>query len=155
MMNPSTADASQDDATVRSCVRLAKGLGFGGITVCNLFAWRSTNPKELPQDVADAIGIENDAWLEMMAIQADTIVAAWGALAGEKGPRHDRILRVTELLTRHHPINAFTMTKHGFPSHPLYLKTGTTLATWKPKLTICDITARKISRQLEEMVFGP
>ena len=33
MLNPSTADARNDDATIRSCVRLASGLGYGSIEV--------------------------------------------------------------------------------------------------------------------------
>jgi hypothetical protein len=40
MLNPSTADADIDDATIRSCIRLAKGLGYGSFEVVNLFASR-------------------------------------------------------------------------------------------------------------------
>jgi hypothetical protein len=40
MLNPSTADADIDDATIRSCIRLAKGLGYGSFEVVNLFAFR-------------------------------------------------------------------------------------------------------------------
>jgi len=39
-LNPSTADADSDDATIRSCIRLAKGLGYGSFEVVNLFAFR-------------------------------------------------------------------------------------------------------------------
>jgi hypothetical protein len=47
MMNPSTADAFNDDATIRKCVGFAKAWGFGRIRVVNLFALRSREPLDL------------------------------------------------------------------------------------------------------------
>jgi hypothetical protein len=47
MLNPSTADAKQDDATIRSCVRLLSSIGYGSFEVVNVFAHRATDPKEL------------------------------------------------------------------------------------------------------------
>ncbi len=42
MLNPSTADAEVDDATIRSCVRLAKENGHGSLEVVNLLGVRPT-----------------------------------------------------------------------------------------------------------------
>ena len=47
MLNPSTADHTTNDATIRTLLRLAPAWGFGGFRVCNLFALRATSPKEL------------------------------------------------------------------------------------------------------------
>ena len=44
MVNPSTADATQDDRTITRCVKYANGMGFGKLVVANLFAVRSSDP---------------------------------------------------------------------------------------------------------------
>src|ERR1700733_5671680 len=59
MLNPSIADASVDDPTIKRCISLANARGFGSIEVVNLFAWRATNPNDL-HDIPDPVGIEND-----------------------------------------------------------------------------------------------
>jgi hypothetical protein len=47
MLNPSTADHEVDDPTITRCVERAKRLGFGGLVVTNLFAFRATYPVDL------------------------------------------------------------------------------------------------------------
>ena len=42
MLNPSTADELENDATIERCERRARHNGYGGLVVCNLFAWRAT-----------------------------------------------------------------------------------------------------------------
>jgi hypothetical protein len=153
MMNPSTADASKDDPTIRRCVGLAKELGYGSILVGNLFAWRSTDPKAVPHSMAEAVGPENDAWLELLALQAKDVVAAWGALVGTRGIRHTRIEQVESLIRPRHPVHAFELTNGGHPRHPLYMKRGTGLRPWLTQLTACDLTARKIAEDIERDMF--
>ena len=55
-LNPSTADATNDDPTIRRCVRFATDWGFGGLVMVNLFAYRATDPDTaLPKAAADGV----------------------------------------------------------------------------------------------------
>jgi len=126
MLNPSTADARQDDATIRSCVRLLVGLGYGSMEVVNLFAFRATDPDELPY-VADAVGPNNDDAIERAIGRCDVAICAWGA----HGMALNRASVVKGLLRSHRPaVFCLGKTKTGAPKHPLYLKSGTPLETY-------------------------
>jgi hypothetical protein len=57
-LNPSTADETEDDPTIRRCIRFAKDWGYGGILMMNAYAYRSTAPRGLKQ-VTDPIGPRN------------------------------------------------------------------------------------------------
>ena len=125
MLNPSTADGTQDDPTIRRCVGFAKTWGFGHLLVGNMFAYRSTDPKALRAlTVDEATGPENDAHLEHMASIAHKIVCAWGAPGGTRFPAP----------LRKHADKLFClgMTKLGFPRHPLRLRGDTPLQRFRP-----------------------
>lgn len=117
MLNPSTADEHVDDPTVRRCIRFAQLWGYNTVTVCNLFALRSTDPKLL-YDHPDPVGRDNDAWIIERAIQADTIVAAWGT----HGRLLDRGRDVAWILAAFGDVQCLGKTTEGFPKHPLYLE---------------------------------
>jgi len=119
MLNPSTADAQTDDRTIRRCIGLARGWGYGGICVVNLFAFRATNPANLPADRDQAIGPDNDRHIARAATAA-TVICAWGVRGGQFG-RDQQVLR---LLAAAGCAGVLTlgMTKAGHPRHPLYVK---------------------------------
>jgi hypothetical protein len=119
-LNPSTADATADDPTIRRCVGFAKAWGFGGVSVVNLFAFRATDPRELKRAV-DPTGPKNDAHLFAAAAEAVKVVAAWGVHGSHRG----RDEEVIELL-RKSGIRATCLqrTAAGHPRHPLYTKGG-------------------------------
>lgn len=126
MLNPSTADASIDDPTIRRCKGFAERMGFGGIEVVNLYAFRSKSPAELKQRRYPD-GPEN--WATLRAVFKHTrgqVVAAWGTHA-----QPNRALDVRWLaLECARPLYTLRRTKEGCPAHPLYLPGDCVLREW-------------------------
>jgi hypothetical protein len=116
-LNPSTADETQDDPTVRRCIRYAKDWGYGGLVMTNAFAYRATDPREMIAE-ADPVGPENDRYLAELAKDAGIVVAAWGI----HGAHMNREGAVRELIPYAHHLG---LTKAGNPKHPLYLRADT------------------------------
>lgn len=128
MLNPSTADAEVDDATIRSCIRLAKGLGYGSFEVVNLFAFRATDPEELVK-ADNAVGPRNDPLIEAAVARCDMVVCAWGAHAMTNAGQ--RASAVRQMIRSQRPaVFCLGKTKAGAPKHPLYIKSGTPLETY-------------------------
>lgn len=125
MLNPSTADAEQDDPTIRRCIGFAKSWGGGNLIVGNLFALRSTDPRAL-LTASDPVGPANDNYLREIALQSDILVAAWGAhsLAIARGKAVSKILPGK--------LHCLGTTKQGHPRHPLYVPASTELFKWPP-----------------------
>jgi hypothetical protein len=111
MLNPSTADATKDDPTIRRVISFAKSWGYGGVYVGNLFAFRSTDPKALKY-VTDPTGEDNIQHIQAMVGLVDKIIYAWGN--NQKEPKW-----LSELVPTPYCID---ISKKGVPKHPLYLK---------------------------------
>lgn len=125
MLNPSTADASVDDPTIRRCMGFARAWGCDGIVVVNLYAFRATQPSDLWIQ-SDPVGRENDNWLIGVAHEAEEIVCAWGVNA-----RPERVAEVTAILmTACGRLRCLGATKSGAPRHPLYVRADQELVDW-------------------------
>lgn len=122
-LNPSSADETEDDATIRRCIGFAKRWGFGAILVGNLFAIRSKDPAVL-YEAKDPIGPENDVHLAKMAQEASLIVAAWG----NNGGYRNRSEEVSALFTQ---MKCLGINKTGEPKHPLYVASDQALMDFK------------------------
>lgn len=119
MLNPSTADSSIDDPTIRRCIGFARAWDYERLEVGNLFAWRATDPDEL-DSADDPVGPDNDRHLAELAAGAALVVAAWGAaaIANRRG-RAAAVCKLFEDLGR--PLHYLTLTvKDAAPGHPLY-----------------------------------
>jgi len=128
MLNPSTADEYRNDPTVTRCINFAKYWGFGRLEVCNIFAYRATDPKELYNLSPEAaIGPENNVRITKAVIRADRVVCAWGNHGELYGRGDEVILEIRDLDT--YPL-AFKITQKGQPIHPLYQKADAELITW-------------------------
>lgn len=118
MLNPSTADADLDDATIRKCIAFTKLWHRGSIEVANLYAYRTKSPAELKK--AQYPNGHNDRVLAMLfeTYQAgDLVIAAWGAHAQ---PNRAKDVQVDALLAGV-PLYHLGLNKDGSPKHPLYL----------------------------------
>lgn len=120
MLNPSTADGEQDDPTIRRCIGFAKAWGYGGLYVCNLFAYRATNPKELLK-VDNPFGDKNIWCTKKLADRVDKVICAWGnrpiLKKVLKGQSEMDLVRFAQ-----GKLYAIDFAKDGTPKHPLYLK---------------------------------
>lgn len=129
MLNPSTADAEQDDATIRRCIRFAKDHGYDALEVVNLYAYRATKPADL-RKAGYPVGPENDAHIEQVAREAEAVCVAWGA--NVDGLERPQI--VLPLLRRvGTPIMCLEITRSGYPSHPLMLPSASRLMPFTPE----------------------
>ena len=124
-LNPSTANETADDPTIRRCIGFARAWGYGRLVMTNLFACRSTDPKGLLA-VADPVGPENDDVLELAAGYGG-VLAAWGAHPIAKA-RAAEVLR----LLGWREIECLGLTKGGAPRHPLYVPAATTPVVYAP-----------------------
>jgi hypothetical protein len=117
MLNPSTANEVKDDPTIRRCMGFAETWGYGILTVCNLFAYVTSDPDVL-RSVDDTVGRDNDAYIACCALRAQLVICAWGAFDEARG-RDDQVL---DLLSRN-MVDAWCLglTKDGYPLHPLYV----------------------------------
>ena len=117
MLNPSTADESNDDPTIRRCIDFARGLGYGGLYAVNLYAWRARDPRELGKPPhGSKIGPENNSFIRNCVAGCDLTVVGWGALKNR--PQCARAELVSSWLENP---KALGLTKDGHPRHPLTL----------------------------------
>ncbi len=115
-LNPSTADETNDDPTIRRCIGFAKSWGYGGIYMLNIFAFRATDPANLKK-AALPVGYNNNFYLTERVRESGVAIACWGV----HGAYESRGVKVIELLGRGN-LFCLGLTRDGHPKHPLYLK---------------------------------
>lgn len=118
-LNPSTADETADDPTIRRCVGFARSWACGGLVMLNLFAVRATDPRVMLAHAAP-VGPENDAAIRRHTGREGVLVlCAWGAHGTHQG-RGAEVL--ADLLRARRWPYALGTTAGGQPRHPLYLR---------------------------------
>lgn len=114
-LNPSTANATNDDPTIRRVKTIAKNLGYGGVYMMNCWTYITTDPKELKHnEVSDEW---NNDLITVTASKCQDVIFAWGnfQVVREKG-------RDSELKEMFPHAKALHINKNGSPKHPLYCK---------------------------------
>lgn len=119
-LNPSTADETEDDPTIRRCLGFARAWDKGGLLMLNLYAYRATRPADMKAAAkrgTDIIGGQRN-WVDALkgytqSHNCDLVIAAWGTHGASRG--FDVKIRWPGLM-------CLERTKDGYPKHPLYLK---------------------------------
>lgn len=122
MLNPSDADAKEDDPTIRRCINFAKSWGFGGLRVGNIFPYISSNPDVL-KSVQDFHHEVNRLHLARMAQDAAIIVYGYG-----NSPIATNAIPLIERENTY----CLKINKSGTPQHPLYVKGDTKPIPFNP-----------------------
>jgi len=128
MLNPSTADESEDDPTITRCIGFAKLHGYGSVYVANLYAYRATDPDELIKQskFTNIIGPDNFGHIKDLSEKCRAVIFAWGANATKSNLKNYKsyVRKVVNFLPE---ASCFGKTQSGHPKHPLYLKYETEL----------------------------
>jgi hypothetical protein len=129
MLNPSTADDTTLDPTLRRCLGYSMQWGYGRMEILNLFALRSTNPSKL-KTCSDPVGPQNNLQISWACKRDRLIIAGWGAHGG----LYSQDLKIVNIVTRGcgKDLYCLQMTGGGFPGHPLYLKRGLEPVIYRP-----------------------
>jgi hypothetical protein len=125
-LNPSTADETKDDPTIRRCIQFAKDWGHDSLTMLNLFAFRSTDPMAL-REAQDPVGPENDEFIRALC-ECSRVLAAWGVHGTLDG--RDAVVRKMLREVRGARVQVLGLTKDGHPKHPLYIAAATQPEDW-------------------------
>jgi hypothetical protein len=125
--NPSTADATADDPTVRRMVDFARRWGYGELWVANAYAHRATDPKLVRAFGPRAVGPLSNEYIRGTCHHAAMIVAAWGANCDDL--RQQSLRKLLEASGK--PVHHLGLTKDGQPRHPLYLSGDTEPVVWQ------------------------
>lgn len=122
MLNPSTADGTDDDRTLSKIMGYTRRWGFDSLCVVNLYAYRATEPRDMiaaAKRGVDIIG--NDDWIDGAIARADLVVCGWGRNVEDIPGGRARAADILRTIHRFKQPHALKMTKGGHPQHPLYL----------------------------------
>jgi hypothetical protein len=135
MLNPSSADAHNDDPTIRRCVNFTKNWGYGGFYIGNLYPLISSKPKLLLESLSVSHS-ENKLNLDEMAEKCDKIICSWGnfEIVKKLGIPNDFLVDYKNKLYY------ISKSKNETPKHPLYLKSSLKLKKYN-KLNINNINS--------------
>ncbi len=126
-LNPSTANETENDPTIRSVERISKANGYGGFYMMNCWAYISTDPEKLRDHRWNELICEwNDNMLTTIKAKCKDVVFAWGSFAIVKETGRDK-----ELLEMFPNAKALFINKNGSPKHPLYCKSDTKLVEYQ------------------------
>ena len=131
MVNPSTADATLNDQTIKKVIGFSERNGFGRAIVGNIFAYRATDVREL-ESTNDPVGPDNDTHLQRIIDESDKIIVAWGSIDKVPAIWRFRWSVVYDMIINSGGRLPFCLgsCKNGHPKHPQMLGYNTPLTIW-------------------------
>jgi hypothetical protein len=121
LFNPSTADETHDDPTLRRCIHFAQSWGYGALRIVNLYSLRTSNPKTLHAHPLPK-GPDHDLYFQQSLLSHQDILCAWGLKGGSIS---------CHFKPGSHRIFHLGINKDGSPKHPLYLPARSQKIPWK------------------------
>ena len=117
MINPSTANATEDDRTIKALLEITKKWpGYGGFYVGNLYPHITSRPAELRNmPYPDDIRAINEKSIEEMASECSIVIYAWGTKGPDERQKEPEWLR--KIMNR--DVCIIGLSVKGVPKHPL------------------------------------
>jgi hypothetical protein len=120
-LNPSTANETDNDPTIKRVIAIAAHNGYGGICMANCWSFISTNPDDL---IPFAVNL-HDTWredivLKQLAAKCQDVVFAWGNFKIVKETGRDK--EIMQMFPRAYALH---INKNGSPKHPLFCRADT------------------------------
>ena len=136
--NPSTADETTDDPTVRTIKKIAAANGFDGVIILNLYPLICTNPDDLPQELNATVHKDNLQVIKSALAgcrnanpnEPVTIWCAWGDLVEKRDYLKSCAAEILELFPESAKFVCVEQTKRKNPAHPLYHKVDSKLVEY-------------------------
>ena len=132
-LNPSTANGTKDDPTIRRLIGFAKSWGFGGLFAGNLFSIVSANPDVLwLSSSVELPGGPNDMAIKRMRELSSKVMVGWGNWGAAAGTRPGEVIAILR-----EPVYCLKTTRSGEPGHPLYIRSTSDLEPYiRIKMTV-------------------
>lgn len=129
-VNPSTANATENDPSLNKWMGFAKRNGGRRLILGNPHAYRATDVRELAR-VSDPVGPDNEAHLRAIITDADILWPCWGSRLKLPPSLHTNLYRLKQMIFESgKPVMILGLTKSGDPMHPLMLGYSTPLIPW-------------------------
>ena len=139
MINPSTASVTENDATIRKCIKIAENQNCGHLYVVNLIPYRSPDVKEVetylknlnPLQIEKII-IENFNYIDQVlsSFQNSVIICGWGKY--DKIEQSENLAKTFYKQYHSYNLKALKINKDQSPIHPLFVNISTQLIDFNP-----------------------
>lgn len=122
-VNPSTADAKVDDATIRRLNHFTRQEGYGGFYIINLYTRITPHYEQLKSFKKINSSVSN-YYIEKYARKSNLVCLMYGR-RGHDTARYEEVLALLDLTCNSKPIMCFGYNANGTPVHPLMIANKT------------------------------